>query len=120
MYYNFNTSVSPEDRKWGLLVHVSALSGLVIPLGTILGPLIVWLLKREYSPFVDDQGKEALNFQVSVLIYSVISALLIFVGIGIILIIIIGLMALILSVVAGVKANEGVYYRYPFTFRLIQ
>jgi len=120
MYYNFNTSVSPEDRKWGLLVHLSAFAGLIVPLGTIIGPLIVWLLKREASPFVDDQGKEALNFQISVLIYSAISALLIIVGIGIVLLIIIGIATLILTVVAGVKANEGVYYRYPFTFRLIQ
>lgn len=120
MYYNFNMPISPEDRKWALLVHVSALSGLVIPVGNILGPLIIWLLKREQSPFIDDQGKEALNFQISIFIYSIIAAVLIIVGIGIILLVILGLMALIFAVIAGVKANEGVYYRYPFTFRLIQ
>lgn len=120
MYYNFKPPISAEDRKWGMLVHLSAFAGLLIPLGTLLGPLAVWLLKREQSIFVDDQGKEALNFQLTVIIYSIISSLLIVVGIGIVLLVIIGIMALILTVMAGIKANEGIYYRYPFTFRLIK
>lgn len=117
---NFQMPVSYEERKWGLLVHLSALSGVVIPFGNLLGPLVVWLLKKDELAFVDDQGKEAMNFHLSMIIYSLISAVLIFVGIGIILLVIIGIAALVLSVMAGVKANEGIYYRYPFTLRLIQ
>ncbi|MCF8232282.1 MAG: DUF4870 domain-containing protein [Bacteroidales bacterium] len=120
MQYNFNLPKTTEEKKWAMLVHFSALSGLFIPFGNLLGPLVVWLLKKDQSVFVDDQGKEALNFQLSMLIYSLISGLLIIVGIGIVLLVIIGILVLVLSVLAGIKANEGVYYRYPFTFRLIQ
>lgn len=120
MQYNFNLPKSAEERKWAMLVHFSALSGLVIPFGNLLGPLVVWLLKKDQSVFVDDQGKEALNFQLSMLIYSLISGLLVIVGIGIVLLGIIGILVLVLSVMAGIKANEGVYYRYPLTYRLIQ
>ncbi|MCF8309771.1 MAG: DUF4870 domain-containing protein, partial [Bacteroidales bacterium] len=96
MQYNFNLPKSAEEKKWAMLVHFSALSGLVIPFGNLLGPLVVWLLKKDQSVFVDDQGKEALNFQLSMLIYSLISGLLVIVGIGIVLLVIIGILVLVL------------------------
>lgn len=109
-----------DDRTWGLIAHLSALAGLVIPFGNILGPLVVWLTKRDQSAFVADQAKEALNFQITASIALVVSAFLIIVLIGIVLLPIIGLGALVLTIVGGIKANEGTRYRYPLTMRLVK
>ncbi len=109
-----------DDRTWALLAHLSALAGYVIPFGNIVGPLIVWLIKKDQSWFVNDQGKEALNFQLSVTIYLIISAILVFVVVGIVLVIAVAIGALILVIIAAVRANEGITYRYPLTMRFIK
>ncbi len=110
---------NPESRMWAMLAHLSALSGFVIPFGNIVGPLIIWLIKRDEMSFVNDQAKEALNFNISMTIYMLVSLVLIFVVIGIPLIIVLGIAWLVLTIVAAVKANEGVAYRYPLTLRLV-
>lgn len=114
------SGISADERQWGMIAHLSALVGLIIPFGHVLGPLIVWLVKKDTMPFVDDQGKEALNFQITLSIALFVCGLLIFVVIGIVLMPLVGLAGLILAVIAGIKANEGVAYRYPFTLRLIK
>ena len=81
---------------------------------------MVWLLKRDSSPFVDEQGKEALNFQISFLIYIIISIILCVLLIGFVLLIALGIAELILVIMAALKANEGVSYRYPLTIRFIK
>ncbi len=113
-------AITKDERTMAMLCHLLALSGYVIPFGNIIGPLIIWLLKREQSWFIDDQGKESLNFQISLIIYSIIAGLSILVLIGIVLLPLILLAGLILVIVAAIKANEGVAYRYPFTIRLIR
>ncbi len=110
---------SAESRQWGMFAHLSALIGFVIPFGNILGPLIIWQMKKNEMPFVDDQGKEALNFQITVFIAMVVCIILTFVLIGLLLIPIVALAWLVFSIIAGLKANEGVAYRYPVTLRLI-
>lgn len=94
--------------------------GLVFPFGSLLGPLIVWQLKRESDPFVDAQGKEALNFQITVALAMFVSFLLMLVVIGFFLLGLVCLAALVLTIIAGIKANEGKAYRYPFCLRLIK
>ena len=111
---------NPESRMWAMVAHISALSGFVIPFGNILGPLIVWLVKRDEMAFVEDQGKEALNFNISMTIYGIISALLMFILIGFALLLILGVVWLVFVILAAVKANEGTAYRYPLTLRLIK
>lgn len=103
-----------------MFAHLSALAGFLIPFGNILGPLVVWLVKKDTMPFVDDQAKESLNFQITVTIAVIISIALIVLLIGIPLLFVIGLVALVLTIIAGIKANEGVTYRYPFALRLIK
>lgn len=109
-----------DERMWGMLCHLSALSGFVIPFGNIIGPLIVYSMKKDEYSFVADQGKESLNFQISVLIYLAISLVTIVLLIGIMFLLLIPLISLILTVLASVRANDGEYYRYPFCIRFIK
>lgn len=118
---------SAEERQWGMFAHLAALAGLIIPFGNLIGPLVVWMIKRDTMPFVADQGKEAVNFQITVslacTILGIAAFILSFVLIGFLLfpvIALIALAALVLCVIAGIKANEGNAYRYPFSVRLIK
>lgn len=118
--------VSAEQRQMALFSHLSSLSGLIIPLGNILGPLILWLVKKDTMPFVEDQAKEALNFNITLGIIGVVLAIITVVtfGLGAVLTvplgILLGIAWLVLTIIAGLKANEGQYYRYPFALRLIK
>lgn len=120
-----------SDRFWEVLCHLSALVMFVgIPLGNIVGPLVVWLLRRGDSPSVDEHGKESLNFQISLTVYlfafGVITAGLVFLIVGLLLIpilvllLIVGpLLDLVFVIVAAIKASNGEFYRYPGTIRFI-
>jgi len=112
-------SPGAEERQWGMFAHLSALIGIVIPFGNIIAPLVIWQIKKDTMPFVADQGKEAVNFQITILIAVIICFILTFVLIGILLLPLVGLYWLIFTIIAGIKANEGVAYRYPATIRLI-
>ncbi len=107
-----------DAQQWGMIAHLSALIGFVIPFGNVIGPLVVWQMKKD-MPFVVDQGKEALNFQITVIIAVFVCLLLSFIVIGMLLLPLVGIGALVLTVIAGIKANEGEAYRYPFTLRLV-
>ncbi|WP_460762697.1 DUF4870 domain-containing protein [Lysobacter fragariae] len=115
-----------------MFAHLSALVGGILTsgwagsIGCFIGPLIIWMVKKDTSSFVDDQGKEALNFNITVgLVFFGLLLLSIFtLGLGLIIAIpawiVIGIAWLVLTIIAGIKANEGVAYRYPFTLRLIK
>ena len=111
---------NPESRMWAMLAHLSALSGFVIPFGNIIGPLVIWLVKRDEMSFVNDQAREALNFNISMTLYMVVAGILILALIGIPLMIVLGIAWLVLVILAAVKANEGTAYRYPLTLRLVK
>ncbi|MBM3835229.1 MAG: DUF4870 domain-containing protein [Verrucomicrobia bacterium] len=109
------------DRTWDIICHLTALAGFIgIPLGAILGPLVVWLVKKQELPSVDAHGIEALNFQISMAIYTVLAALGVFVLIGMFLLPLVLLTNLVLIIVASVKASKGELYRYPLTIRFIK
>src|SRR5436309_13950576 len=113
-------STSSDVRTWCVLCHASALLGLFFHfLGHSLGPLIVWLLKRGDSPEIDAYGKESLNFQISMLIYDAVAAILCIVLIGIPILIGLWILNTVLVIIASVKAGQGQFYRYPFTIRFI-
>ena len=116
------TSTSSRDaRTWNVLCHATALAGFFVPwAGHILGPLIVWLAKRSDSPEIDENGKESLNFQISMLIYNVIAGVLCLVLIGFFILAILHILNLVLVIVASIQASEGKFYRYPMTIRLIK
>lgn len=109
----------PEQvRNWAMGAHLSAFLGAWLALAFV-GPLLVWLLKRDEHPFIAGHAKEALNFNISVLIYAFVGFVLVFVLIGIPILIIIGISWIVLTVVAAVKASNGEEYRYPLTIRFV-
>jgi len=106
------SSSSADIRTWNVLCHASALLGFFFPwAGHILAPLIVWLVKRGDSPEIDAHGKESVNFQLTMLIYSVIS--------GILCLVLIGFVLLVFVIIASIRASEGKFYRYPLTIRFL-
>lgn len=110
-----------DERMWATIIHLSALLGWVgNGIGWIVVPLIIWLIKRDESPFVDAQGKEVINFQISFTIYAMICGILIYVLIGIPMIILLSLAQIFLIIVAAIKVKEGVSYRYPATIRFLR
>lgn len=120
-----------EERQWALLAHLSALIGVLVSsywfgVACFIGPLVIWLWKKDSLPFVDDQAKEALNFNITMAIIGLVLVVLTAVtfGVGIVLTLpagfIIGIAWLILVIMAAIKANEGEKYRYPFCLRLIK
>jgi hypothetical protein len=113
--------VSKDEQNWAMICHLAALAGFLIPFGNILGPLVVWLMKRTDMPLVEVHGKEAINFQISVTIAFLVCVPLMFVLIGIPLMVLVGLGALILTVMAAVKISNGnLDYKYPFALRLLK
>jgi uncharacterized protein len=114
-------STSSDVRTWCVLCHASALAGFFVPwAGHILGPLIIWLAKRGDSTEIDANGKESLNFQISMLIYNLIAGILCLVLIGFVILAILHLLNLVLVIVASIQASEGKFYRYPAAIRLIK
>ena len=113
------TIPNQEARTWAMLAHLSGLSGYLIPFGNIVGPLVIWSIKRETNPFIDNQGKEALNFQITMMIYTLILGILSIVIIGLILLPALFVLHLALIIIASVKSNQGESYRYPMTIRFI-
>ena len=113
-------SVNKDERTWGMLCHLLALSGFIIPFGSIIGPLIIWLIKKDEMNFVDDQGKESINFQLTMLIAFIVSAILMLVAIGFLLVVILAIFDVVVIVIASIKANDGIKYRYPYTIRFLK
>ncbi len=110
-----------QTHTWGMLCHLTALSTYVgIPFGHIVGPLVIWLIKKDEFSFVDDQGKESLNFGISMSLYAIIAGILCFILIGFILLFALVAAHIVLVIMATVKASHGERYRYPFTIRLIK
>ncbi|MBC8873080.1 MAG: DUF4870 domain-containing protein [Planctomycetes bacterium] len=109
-----------DERMWAMFCHLSTFSGYLVPFGNILGPLVVWLVKKDEYALVDDQGKEALNFQISITIWTIIAAILCIVLVGIPLLIALVVFDIVVTIMAAIQANQGNYYRYPMTIRFIQ
>ncbi|MEM6783056.1 MAG: DUF4870 domain-containing protein [Bacteroidota bacterium] len=117
------TTTSDEARSWGMIAHLSALLGLFSGIGFFVGPLVVYLLKKDAHPFIAENAREALNFQISALIALAVATVIAITIIGLVVaipaFIVIGLSMVVLPIIAGLRARDGETYRYPFTLRLI-
>ncbi len=112
--------VPREARKWAVICHIASLAGLLgNGLGFVLGPLIAWLIKRDDHPYIDQQGKESLNFQLTMLLALMASGVLCLVVIGFLLLPVVLLLMIIFPIVGAVRANRGENFRYPLTLRII-
>lgn len=123
--------IPADQRQWAMFAHLSALAGGLLTStfggwGFFLGPLVIWLMKKDTMPFVADQAKESLNFNITIsgifLILLILS--LVTLGIGFLvtlpIMLIVGIAALVLIIIAAMKANQGIAYRYPMTIRLVK
>jgi len=113
--------LTQDDKTFGMLAHLAALAQFVVPtFGNVIGPLVIWLIKKDQSSWVNKQGKEALNFQISIAIYTLVSIILIPIIIGILLLIAVGIFWLIMVVLATIRVSEGESFRYPLSIRFIK
>jgi uncharacterized protein len=115
-----NRVLTESERNWAMLCHLSALAGFFFPFGAIVGPLICWLSKRDESVWVYINGRNSLNFQLSMLLYIVLAIPLIFIIIGIPIVIILGTLKVICIIIASIKASRGEDFRYPLVIPFIQ
>ncbi|WP_182480696.1 DUF4870 domain-containing protein [Peribacillus asahii] len=104
--------VTQDEKVFAVLIYVISL---FFPL---LGPLIIWLVKKD-SPYIDYHGREYFNFLISYTIYGIIASLLVFVGIGVLILPILGVAAFVFTILAAIRAYEGVEYRIPLIFRIL-
>jgi uncharacterized Tic20 family protein len=116
-----------QARTWNMLCHLSALSGYVIPFGNVIGPLLVWQIKKNEIPSVEEHGKAALNFQLTVLIalfasiIAMVALWIVCIGVLFIPVVVaIGICGIVFAIIAGIKANNGEPYRYPWSLTLIK
>ena len=112
-------TISKEERNWAMLAHLSGLLAFATLIGGVLGPLVMWMIRKDDMNFAADQAKEALNFQITVFVAGLIAGVMCLILIGFALLGILVIVDLILMIIAAVKASEGVSYRYPFNLRLI-
>lgn len=115
-----NKVLTETERNWAMLCHLSAFAGFFFPFGGIIGPLICWLSRRDDSAWVNINGKNSLNFQLSMLLYIVLAIPLCFIILGIPIIIVLGTMKVICIIIASVKAAKGELFRYPLAIPFIQ
>jgi hypothetical protein len=112
-----------DARMWAMFCHLAGLAAflpLTPVLGGVIAPLIIWQIKKDDFAFVDEQGKEAVNFQISIILYAIGAALLCFACIGLVLLPAVCVFDVVFLLIAAVKANDGVHFRYPLTIRFIK
>ncbi len=109
-----------NEKQWVIFCHAGGLAGLIVPFGHIIVPAIIWTMKKEDSEWIDEQGKESLNFQISMTIYLFIAGLLVILLVGLPLLVLLGIADLALVIIAIIKSDKSERYRYPFTLRLIK
>ncbi len=115
--------VNKDARMWAMFCHLVGLAAIlpIVPLfGGAIGALIIWQIKKDDFPFVNEQGKEALNFQISILIYAIVSGLLIFACVGAFLLPAVIIFDIVFLIIAAIKANNGSHHRYPLCIRFLK
>ena len=113
-------NLTKEEKRWAVILHLSMFSGIIIPLAGIVAPVIIWFAKRRSSTFIDSQGKEVLNFIITMIVAFAVARILAFVFIGLLLLLPLALFALIMPVIAASRCHKGAAYKYPYIFRPIK
>ena len=112
--------LTQDEKTFGMLAHLSALAVFLFPFGNFIGPLVIWLIKKDQSAWIDRQGKESLNFQISIAIYFIISAILMIVLIGFLLALAVSVFWFVMVIIAAVRVGNGEDFQYPLSIRFLQ
>jgi uncharacterized Tic20 family protein len=115
-----NRLLSETERNWSMLCHLSSFAGFFFPFGGVLGPLICWLSRKDDSQWVNINGRNSINFQLSVLLYMVLAIPLCFIIVGFPIIFVLVTLKVICVIIASIKASKGELFRYPFVIPFIQ
>jgi uncharacterized protein len=111
---------SESDRNWAMFCHLSAFGAFVFPFGGIIGPMVFWLSRKETSEWVDKNGKASLNFQLSMLLYTVLCIPLFFILVGFFIAAVLFILEFIMIIVASIRAANGQEFSYPLSIPFIQ
>ena len=109
-----------DAKQWAMLLHFSLLAGFVVPFAGLIAPIIIWQLKKNELPEIDDHGKVVVNWMISGIIYGAVCFLLTFILIGIPLLIVLGALAVIFPIIGGIKANNGELWKYPLSIPFLK
>lgn len=109
-----------SERSMAMLGHLAGYAGLAFPFGSLLGPFLVYILKRDESAYIEDQAREALNFQITIMLAFLVSIPLMFIAIGFVTMLVAGVWWLVGTAIGATKANAGEWYRYPATIRFVK
>jgi uncharacterized Tic20 family protein len=112
--------LSETERNWAMFCHLSAFAGFFFPFGGIIGPLICWLSRKDESTWINENGKASMNFQMSILLYIVLTLPLIIILIGIPILIVLGTFKIICIIIASIRASKGEEFKYPLSIPFIQ
>lgn len=104
-----------ETRNWALVLHLSLLSGLVVPLAGLIVPIVIYVVKKDALPGLVPHGHVVFNWMISAILYGIVSVLLILVGIGVLLLALLAIVSIIFPIIGGVKATEGEVWPYPLS-----
>lgn len=115
-----NRVLTETERNWAMLCHLSAFAGFFFPFGAIIGPLICWLTRKDESAWIYVNGKNALNFQLSMLLYIFLAIPLIFIILGIPIMMMLFILKIVCIIIASVKASKGELFKYPLAIPFIQ
>ncbi len=115
-----NKVLCETERNWSMLCHLSAFAGFFFPFGGIIGPLICWLSRRDESEWINVNGRNSLNFQLSILLYMVLAIPLVFIVVGIPILVALGILKVVCIIIASIKAPKGELFRYPLSIPFIQ
>lgn len=112
--------IDSETKNWAMVLHLSLLSGLIVPLAGLIVPIVIYILKKDTLPGIIPHGHVVFNWMVSALIYAVISMILIVIGIGILLLAALAILSIVFPIIGGVKASDGEVWSYPLSIKFFK
>ncbi|MGI8788987.1 MAG: DUF4870 domain-containing protein [Pyrinomonadaceae bacterium] len=111
---------TPEQKQWGMLLHLSQFLNFIIPFGGIVAPIVMWQTKKDEMPAIDAHGKMVVNWIISSFIYAIVSVPLMFVLVGFLTLFAVVIMGIVFPIIGAVKANNGELWEYPLTIKFLK
>jgi uncharacterized Tic20 family protein len=115
--------IDPDEqqaRQWAMFLHLSQLAGYIIPLVGLIAPIVIWQMKKDEYPILDEHGKAVVNWIISELIYGAICFVLVFIVIGFPMLMVLGILAVVFPIIGGIKANNGELWHYPMAINILK